>query len=74
MQCICEQVQYNLFGVHVGHKDDDQDKDSATKRYFICREVEDSYTKHIGSHDSGGEGQSLLTPHKMVFSFVEMRS
>lgn len=48
------QLQYNLFGAFARKVEETSDKDLSTKRYFVCREVEDNYTKYSSTKNSSG--------------------
>lgn len=47
-------MQYNLFGAFARKVEETSDKDLSTKRYFVCREVEDNYTKYSSTKNSSG--------------------
>ena len=58
-------MQYNLFGVYAGKKKDGADKESILKRYFVCREVEECYTKNAGAKESSG----FRNFHEIIMTF-----
>ena len=56
------QVQFNLFEAFAGNKDDSLDvKDTANKRYILCRDIEEPYAKQAGGATKG-DATDLLHP------------
>jgi E3 ubiquitin-protein ligases UBR4 N-terminal len=57
-------VQYNLFEVYAGKNDDtSESKDASSKQYFVCRDIEEAYTKQT----SGGSKSDATDPPKPRF-------
>jgi len=60
---VVNQVQYNLFGIHCAKKEEatagaaSAEKDTK-RRYFVCNELEESFTKHGG----GGGHKQVVEP------------
>lgn len=53
-------MQYNLFEVYAGKKDDSSDsKDSCSKRYFVNRDIEESYSKQAAGGSKSDLADSL---------------
>uniref|UniRef100_T1IY63 UBR-type domain-containing protein n=1 Tax=Strigamia maritima TaxID=126957 RepID=T1IY63_STRMM len=67
---LIEQVQWNLFNIQNSSNNAETDKDSthcATKLYFVLKQIEENFAKHVSSDDSQGMKPRfyLLTPSEI---------